>query len=88
MICFSWEELTASTIQARVVDFPLPAGPVTRTRPLFSSPRRIYTVYYRDSQDVQNADTMVTVEQVVTTEEIQYVDVPVAGSGGTGGANP
>ena len=41
MICFSCDWLMASMMQASVVDLPLPAGPVTRTRPFDRLPSRI-----------------------------------------------
>ena len=40
----------------------------------FYSPQRTYTIYYRDANDIQNADTVVTQEEIVTTVEPVYVD--------------
>ena len=40
----------------------------------FYSPQRTYTIYYRDVNDIQNADTVVTEEQIITTVEPVYVD--------------
>lgn len=47
----------------------------------YYSPQRSYTVYYRDVNDLQNVDTVVTVEDVIyydnPVERIVYNDVPV-----------
>ena len=49
----------------------------------YYSPQRNYTIYYRDTNDLQNVDTVVTREETVyydnpiTVEEIVYVDQEV-----------
>lgn len=46
----------------------------------YYSPQRSYTVYYRDVNDVQNADTVVTREEVITvvTDEVVETETPAA----------
>ena len=60
----------------------------------FESAKRTVTVYYRDVNDIQNADTVVTQELVNTTVETQTItdtvtDTTTAGTtGGAAGAAP
>lgn len=66
------------------------AGQADSIEHSYYSPQRSYTVYYRDINDLQNVDTIVTKEETVyydnpvervvyndvVEEDIQYVDVP------------
>lgn len=52
------------------------AGQETAIRHAFFSPARTYTIYYRDVNDVINADTVITRTQIIETE--RTVTVPGA----------
>ncbi|PWJ50941.1 hypothetical protein [Faecalicatena contorta] len=51
----------------------------------FTSAQRTVTVYYRDVNDIQNADTVVTREVVTTTEQVQTVTLAASEGGAAGG---
>lgn len=52
----------------------------------FYSPKRTYTIYYRDVNDTQYKDTTVTVTEVITSENLQETIVYRAGAAAADGA--
>ena len=88
------EEVTVPAGESYTLDIPetytvddtayvVLAGQGSAVEHAYYSPQRNYTIYYRDVNDLQNVDTVVTREETVyydnpvTVEEIVYVDEEV-----------